>query len=229
MAQSRAAAWSDESGRTYPVLGWRRAAPWLTLAAMAALGAALLWDRALADRLTVEFGWVENIQVVCLLAAAVYALRVARARAAGRIPTAPDTGLALLLAGMAAREVDLDRWLLGRRIRISPTLVWPAPRPLIRYALLAIVLLVTAAVAAYCAVRLRQCLAEVARVPVEPWGLLTIAAAVLLLLVEVFERPLSHVSWCPSNFLEETLEMVGSLWLLLAMRARALGARPPDA
>ena len=228
MAQSRTAAWADGSGRAYPVLGWRSATPWLTLATAVALGAALAWNRAFADWLTREFGVVENLQVVCLLAASVLALRLRRTRAAGRIPTAPDAGFALLLAGMAAREVDLDRWLLGRRIRISPTLVLPAPRPLIRYALLAIALVVTAVVGAYCAVRLRQCLAEVGLL-LEPWGLLTIAAALLLLLVELFEQPLGHLACCPVNFLEEGLELIGSLWLLLAMRARGLGPRPGEA
>ena len=228
MAQSRTAAWADGSGRAYPVLGWRSATPWLTLATAAALGAALAWDRAFADWLTREFGVVEDLQVVCLLAASVLALRLRRARAAGRIPTAPDAGFALLLAGMAAREVDLDRWLLGRRIRISPTLVLPAPRPLIRYALLAIALVLTAVVGAYCAVRLRQCLAEVGLL-LEPWGLLTIAAALLLLLVELFEQPLGHLACCPVNFLEEGLELIGSLWLFLAMRARGLGPRPGEA
>jgi hypothetical protein len=229
MAESRVAAWADAAGRAYPVLGPRTALPWLTLAIAAALGAALAWDRRFADWLTREFGVVEDLQVVCLLVAAGLALQLRRARAAGRIPSAPDAGLALLLAGMAAREVDLDRWLLGRRIRISPTLVLPAPRPLIRYAMLAVVVLVTAVVSAYCAVRLRQCLAEAARLPLEPWGLLVIAAALLLLLVEVFERPLGHLACCPSNFLEEGLELIASLWLLLAMRARGLGPRPGPA
>jgi hypothetical protein len=229
MAQSRTAAWAEGSGRAYPVLGWRSATPWLTLATAAALGAALAWDRPFADWLTREFGVVEDLQVVCLLAASVLALRLRRARAAGRIPLAPDAGLALLLAGMAAREVDLDRWLLGRRIRISPTLVLSAPRPLIRYALLAVALVVTAVVGAYCAVRLRQCLAEVGRLPLEPWGLLTIAAALLLLVVELFEQPLGHLGCCPPNFLEEGLELIASIWLLLAMRARGLGPRPGEA
>ena len=229
MSETRAAAWADAAGRAYPVLGPRTALPWLTLAIAAALGAALAWDRPFAAWITREFGVVEDLQVVCLLVAAGLALRLRRALAAGRIPSAPDAGLALLLAGMAAREIDLDRWLLGRRIRISPTLVLSTPPPLVRYALLAVVVLLTAVVGAYCAVRLRQCLAEAARLPVEPWGLLTIAAALLLLLVEVFERALGHMACCPSNFLEEGLELMASLWLLLAMRARGRGLRPDDA
>lgn len=224
MADARTATWSTRSEHAYPVLGWRSAVLWLSLASVGLLVAVLAWDRALADWLTREWGVVEDLQVACLLIASLLALRLPRARVAGRLPSAPDAGLALVLVGMAAREMDLDRWFMGRRIRISPTVVLPAPRPLIRYAMLAVVLLVTAAVAAYCAVRLRECLAEVPRL-VEPWGLLMVAAVLLLLLTELFERPMGHLACCPTTFLEETLELIGALWLMLAMRARGLGER----
>lgn len=204
--------------RHYPAL-------WLSVTVVAALGGVLLWDSALAARLTQEHGVVEWLQVLALLGAAGLALRIRSPGAARRIPTAPDMAFASLFVGMVAREIDLDRWLLGRTIRLSPSLVIPAPRPLIRALITTLAVTVFAAIAIYCLVRLRECIAEGARLLLEPWGHLILAATALLFLVELFERPLGRLACCPRSFPEEGLELVGSLWCMLAMRARSLGVR----
>ena len=204
--------------RHYPAL-------WLSVTVVAALGGVLLWDSALAARLTEENGVVEWLQVLALLVAVGLALRIRSPGAARRIPTASDMAFASLFVGMAVREIDLDRWLLGRTIRLSPDLVIPAPRPLIRALITALAVAVFAAIAVYCLVRLRECAAEGARLLLEPWGHLMLATTALLFLVQLFERPLSRLACCPRNFIEEGLELIGSLWCMLAMRARSLGVR----
>lgn len=225
MHQTWTALGSRRAEGAYPVLSWRGPVVWLSLAASVVLCACLVWDRALAARLTREHGAVEWLQVLLLLASAALALRWRRPLGTAWIPRAPDAAFALLFLGMVAREVDLDRWLLGRTIRLSPTVVIPAPRPLLRAVLLAVAAVLMAAVGAYCVARLRECLAEGARLLREPWGWLALAAGLLLDLTELLERPLSHAACCPPAFLEEGLELIASLWLLLAMRARALRAR----
>lgn len=204
-----------------PVLGWRRPPLWLPPLGIAlALGAVLAWSPATAARATRENGVVENLQVLALLGAAAFALRRRAAR-----PRAPDAAFALLFLAMVVREIDLNRWVLGRPLRLVADFVVPAPPPIARHVLLALTLGLIAAVSAYCAQRLHECVAEGRRVLFEPWGQLMLVATAVLGLTEVFERPLGRLSCCPRAFVEEGLELIGSLWLLLAMRARALGVR----
>ena len=188
-----------------------------------ALGAVLAWSPAMAARVTSENGVVENLQVLLLLGATAFALRW---RAA--CPRAPDAAFALLFLAMIVRETSLDRLVRGRPLRLTADLVVPAPPPIARALLLALTLGLIAAVGAYCVWRLHECVAEGRRVLVEPWGQLLLVAAAVLGLTEVFERPLGRLSFAPRAFMEEGLELISSLWLFLAMRARALGGREMD-
>jgi hypothetical protein len=215
--------WARRSGAAHPVLGWRRPALWLPLGIALALGAVLAWSPAMAARATRENGVVENLQVLLLLGAAAFALRRRVAR-----PRAPDAAFALLFLGMVVREIHFQRWVIGRPWGLVADLIVPAPPPMVRTVLFALTLGLIAAVGAYCALRLRECVTEGRRVLFEPWGQLMLVATAVLGLTELFERPLGRLSCCPRDFLEEGLELIGSLWLLLAMRARALGVREMD-
>jgi hypothetical protein len=113
-------------------------------------------------------------------------------------------------------------------LRLVADIVVPAPPPIVRAVLLALTLGLITAVGAYCAWRVHECVAEGRRVLFEPWGQLMLVAMAVLGLTEVFERPLGRLPCCPRTFVEEGLELIGSLWLLLAMRARALGVRKMD-
>lgn len=102
--------------------------------------------------------------------------------------------------------------MLGRPLRLVADLVVPAPPPIARALLLALTLGLIAAVGAYCARRLHECAAEGRRVLFEPWGQLMLVGTAVLGLTEVFERPLGRLSCCPRTFVEEGLELIGSLW-----------------
>jgi len=221
--QARAQPWAGRAGAAHPVLGWRHPALWLPLGVALALGAVLAWSPAMAERATRENGVVENLQVLFLLGAAAFALRRRAAR-----PRAPDAAFALVFLAIVVREIHLYRWVLGRPWRLAADLVVPAAPPIARHVLLALTLGLIAAVGAYCVRRLHECLAEGRRVLLEPWGQLMLVATAVLGLTELFERPLGRLSCCPRAFVEEGLELIVSLWFLLAMRARALGVREKD-
>ena len=190
----------------------------LVLGAVAILSAILFVNPPLAHWLTIEDGVVEWLQVG-LDAAAVGLIGRHLVRDGGRSPLDVLTVVALL--GLIIGELDVDRRLLGTKI-ISTAFFFKAKYALPWRLLAALVVVgVPAAVGIYALRHVRTLWREGCAALAQPWGRVLAASAAVLILTEIFERPLGRVPGVPHFFLEETLELVASIGIVVAAAAHS--------
>jgi hypothetical protein len=207
---------------------WRRAesrceagAAALALIAVIVLSMIALIDPALAHRLTVENGVVEWLQVVLDGAAALLFGRhlVKNVARSGRVSPL-DFVLVSCLIGLIIGEVDLDRVLFGTKVistrffvNAKVTLPW-------RAIAVVVVVGVPVAIGVFALVRIRNFWREGWAAVAQPWGRVLAAGVAILVLTEIFERPLGHVPGVPHYFLEELLELVAAIGFFVSAVAR---------
>ena len=191
----------------------------LVLGAVAVLSLILVVNPPLAHWLTIEDGVVEWLQVSLDAAAvALTGRHLVRDNAEGeRSPLDVLTVAALI--GLIIGELDVDRWLFGTKV-ISTAFFFKAKYALPWRLLAALVVVgVPAAVGIYALRHVRTLWREGWSALGQPWGRVLAASAVILVLTELFERPLGRVPGVPHFFLEETLELVASIGIVVAAAA----------
>ena len=208
-------------GRT----GLYRLAGALTVLVLGALATASALDVALASRLVAENGVVEWLQVVVLIGAGATCLRLAALDRAEGESGAPDVLLAAGFAFVVVSEMELPRLLAGKiRIeRLVRDVAAGHPRQTIFVVVVAGLAL---AVAIYALRHLPELLAWAWSALGTDWGRLFYLAAAVLVITELFERALNRMTasvGLPRPLVEETLELVASVYCLIAMRQRASG------
>ena len=197
----------------------------LALGAVAILFAIALVDPALAHWLTIEDGVVEWLQVI-LDAGGVLLIARHLARAPGGRVSPFDVLTVAALVGLIIGELDADRHLLGVKV-IKMTFFVNANYALGWRVLAGIVVIgVPAAFGVYALWHIRTIWREGWAALAQPWGRVLAASAVVLILTELFERPLGRVPGVPHFFLEETLELVASIGIFVAAAARGAPHRP---
>lgn len=165
-----------------------------------------------AARIMREDHLVEWLQVVLFGAAAVAALVAAR-----RPPSALDVMLALLFAIFVELELDLDRRLFGRPV-IDKRFLLDGSNPVLPRLLVAVCLLGLAlAVMVYVWRRRRELVRSAAAMVRAPWGHVLLASLSLLVVVEVFEKPLGRSTPLPKYFAEESIELLAALCCFVAL------------
>jgi uncharacterized membrane protein YidH (DUF202 family) len=178
--------------------------------------AVVVWDPGLAGRLVREDGVVEYLQV----GLAVIALGIIVASSA-RHPSPADVVLAALLAALAASEIDLDQRLFGIAV-IDWRFFRRSTVPLPVRGLVAVVIVGTVlALLVYTAVRWRDLWNEAGAGVRDGWIPLLVAGLVLFGIPQPCERCLNRLVPLPRYFLEETLELLGVMYLALAIARRS--------
>ena len=197
---------------------WLAAA--LALATVAVLALIAVVDPSLADRLSVEDGVIEWLQVFLYIAAAlVFGRHIVRPAAARRVSPL-DVLTVAALAGLVIGETDLDRRLFGTKViatkffvKSSVALPWRALAVLV-------VVGVPVALGVYALLRIRVLWREGWAALDQPWGRVLAASTALLLLTELLERQLRIIPGVPRYFIEETLELIAALGIFVAAVAR---------
>ena len=192
----------------------------LALGAVAVLSLILFVNPPLAHWLTIEDGVVEWLQVILdAMAALLFARHLVRDGA--HSPRSPfDVLIVAALIGLIIGELDVDRWLFGRKIIKTSFLI--SGNVALPWRLLAalVVVGVPAAFGVYALRHVPTLWREGWSALAQPWGRVLAASVLVLALTELFERPLGHVPGVPHFFLEETLELVGSIGFVVAAAAR---------
>jgi hypothetical protein len=181
-----------------------------------------LVNPSLAERLSVEDGVIEWLQVFLYSAAALlFGRHIVRTVGDGRRGVSPlDVLTVAALAGLVIGETDLDRRLFGTKViatkffvKSSVALPWRALAALV-------VVGVPAALGIYALMRIRVLWRDGWAALDQPWGRVLAASTALLLLTEVAERHLRIVPGVPRYFIEETLELIAALGIVVAAAAR---------
>jgi hypothetical protein len=203
-------------------LEWLAAA--LALVTVIPLALIVVVDPSLADRLTVEDGVIEWLQVVLYGAAALlFGRHIVRRAGDGELCVSPlDVLTVAALSGLIIGEVDLDRRLFGTKViatkffvKSSVALPWQALAVLV-------VVGVPVALGVYALMRIREVWRDGWAWLDQPWGRVLAASTALLLLTQLAERPLSIVLGVPRYFIEETLEFIAALGIFVAAVARGI-------
>jgi len=191
----------------------------LALCAAATLCAIALVDPPLAHWLTIEDGVVEWLQVVLDAGGALLIARHLVRPPAGRISPF-DVLTVAALVGLIIGELDVDRHLLG--VKVIKMSFFVNSRYALGWRVLAAVVVVgvPAALGIYALRHIRTLWREGWAALAQPWGRMLAASALLLVLTELFERPLGHVPGVPRYFLEELLELVASIGIVVAAATR---------
>ena len=197
----------------------------LALIAVIVLSAIALVDPGLAARLTAENGVVEWLQVLLEGAAAVlFGRHLARSTSRGGALSPLDLVIVAALIGLVIGEVDLDRMVFGTKI-ISTRFFVKANVALPWRALAVIVVVgVPLAIGLFALSRFRRFWREGWAAIAQPWGKVLAVGVGILVLTELFERPLGHVPGVPHYFLEELLELVAAIGFFVAAVARRVDA-----
>jgi hypothetical protein len=208
-------------GRT----GLYRLAGTLTVLIVGAMTIVTALDVSLAARLVRENGVVEWLQVMALIGAGATCLRLAALDRAKGESGAPDVLLAAGFAFVVVSEMELPRLFVGkiRLDRLARDVGAGLPRQTV-FVLVVGALALAAAI--YTLRHLPELLAWAQSALGTDWGRLFYLAAAIVVLTEVFERAMNRrmaSMGLPRPLLEETLELVASLYCLLAMRERASG------
>jgi hypothetical protein len=178
--------------------------------------AALLWlDPHLAGELVQEDGPVEWAQAGLLLVGLAVTLPRTIRRLARGESAVPELLFGALLLAAITVELSLHSW-VGFRIRHWRPSLRRSAGPVFPWVVLAVTLVVALAAARH-VIRHRRSLLPVARRLFRSrWGQLTIAGAAVYAVTVVFQNPIDHLLREPSYYLEESIELVGTLWLFLA-------------
>ncbi|HEY7038368.1 MAG TPA: hypothetical protein VID28_05925 [Methylomirabilota bacterium] len=179
----------------------------------------------LAGRLVVENGVAEWLQVIFLAGAGALCVRLALLERARGGTGAPDVLLAAGFAFLVVSEMELPTLLAGR-ITID-RLVREVSAGHLRQMLFVLVVGGLALAAAVYALRhLTELLAWARSALRTDWGRLFFLAIAILAVTELFERRMNRMMasiGLPRPLLEETLELIASVYCLLAMRQRLAG------
>jgi RND family efflux transporter MFP subunit len=210
--------------RSVPVsrgrLDCRAVAVVLSLLAIALLVVVTVLDPELATRVVSEDHLVEWLQVAFAAGAAILAFRHGRAARQAGQPATLEVAIVAAMVAICIGEVDLDRMVFGTKI-IS-TRFFVSPRYPLAARALAVLVVVGAplAVAAWLLGHWRYLWEGVVDGLRRPWGQVAAFGMGLMLLVEVFERPLGHLEMLPRSFAEEALELVSTLCIFVGLVAR---------
>jgi len=191
----------------------------LALCAVAILSAIALVDPPLAHWLTVEDGVVEWLQVL-LDAAAVLLIARHMVRAPDGRVSPLDVLTVAALTGLIIGELDVDRLLFDTKVMKMSFFVNPKFALGWRVLAAVVVVGVPAALGIYALRHIRTLWREGWAALAQPWGRVLAASALILVLTELFERPLGHVPGVPRYFLEELLELVASIGIVVAAATR---------
>lgn len=211
--------------------GRRGLAVGLALGPVTLLGILAVAAPVLTESLASDEGPVEWLQAALGGVAAVLALVRARALIRSGQPAAFDVVIAMLLAGVALGEIELDRWLFGTRLiglrfifRPRKPVAWPWR------ALTALVVLgLPIGIAIYALTRAREVTRSGLAALRAPWGRLLCAGFVLFGLTQVLERALNRVHFVSGVFVEEALELVAAGCWVAAYVLRVGEDRPAPA
>jgi hypothetical protein len=140
--------------------------------------------------------------------------------AAVRRFAAGDVLLVAFLAELAVAEVDLDRRVFGIAVIDSKFLLGTGAPLSHRVLAGAVIVGTVTALLGYAIWKWREILGEALDGLRAVWGPLLVVALVLLAIPQPCERCL-NVGPFPDYFLEETLELLGTLYVVLAMVGRA--------
>jgi hypothetical protein len=173
-------------------------------------------DPALAARIAAEGHLLESLQAALLGASAFLSATRAFRRARAGAPRALEVLLTVLIASVVSGELDLDLRLFG--IRIIHTRFFVSPAVWLPYRVVAALGLGAfyGAIAWYCIRHRRPILAAARGLPARPWGQLLLTGLLVFGLVQVFEDPLGRVAAVPRFFLEESLELIGAVYIVFA-------------
>ncbi len=198
----------------------------LALIAVGVLSVIALVEPAVADRLTLENGVVEWLQVILDAGAALlFGRDLARnARTTGRLSPL-DIAIVSSLIGLILGEVDLDKVLFGTKV-IS-TRFFVSGKVAIQWRLLAALVVVglPVAIGVFVLARFRAFWREGWAAVAQPWGRVLAASVAVAVLTEIFEKQLGHVPGVPKFFLEELFELVSAIGFLVAAVGRRAASR----
>jgi hypothetical protein len=198
----------------------------LALIAVGVMSVIALVEPAVADRLTLENGVVEWLQVILDAGAALLFGRdlVRNARTTGRVSPL-DLAIVSCLIGLILGEVDLDRVLFGTKVISTRFLV--SGKVATQWRLLAalVVVGVPVAIGVFVLARFRVFWREGWAAVAQPWGRVLAASVAVAVLTEIFEKQLGHVPGVPRFFLEELFELVSAIGFLVAAVGRRAVSR----
>lgn len=198
----------------------------LALIAVGVMSVIALVEPAVADRLTLENGVVEWLQVILDAGAALLFGRdlVRNARTTGRLSPL-DLAIVSCLIGLILGEVDLDKVLFGTKVISTRFLV--SGKVAIQWRLLAalVVVGVPVAIGVFVLARFRVFWREGWAAVAQPWGRVLAASVAVAVLTEIFEKQLGHVPGVPKFFLEELFELVAAIGFLVAAVGRRAVSR----
>jgi hypothetical protein len=181
-----------------------------------ALAGIVLVAPDVAGRLVREDGLVEWLQVALTLVALGFVAR----SAARRISPVDIVGVAIL-AELVVAELDLDRRMIGISIidwRFFRRAMIPLP---VRVLVAAVAVGLVSAFLVYAVRRWRELWSETHAGFRDGWAQLLVVGLVLFGIPQPCERCMSHVLPLPQYFLEESLELLGLLYVVLAMAVRS--------
>jgi hypothetical protein len=172
------------------------------------------WFPAFTEHLMHEDGPIEWWQVALALVGAVLVVRAAVRRF---VPG--DVLLAAVLVELAVAEVDLDRRIFG--VAVIDWKFVTQPRAPLPYRVLAgtVIVATLAGLLAYAAWNWRPILADALDGLRGVWGPLVATGALLFAIPQPCERCL-NIGPYPPYLIEETLEVLGTLYLALGMAVR---------
>ena len=184
---------------------------------------------ALTEHLVSDEGPVEWLQAALGAVAAVLALVRARALARAGRPATFDVVIAMLLAGMALGEIELDRLLFGTKLTGLRFLLRPRKPVAWPWRVLAalVVFGLPIGIALYALTHARAVTRSGLAALRAPWGRLLFAGFVLFGLTQVFERVLNRVHFVSDLFVEEALELVATGCWVAAYTLRSGRGTPP--
>lgn len=196
----------------------------VTVAALAVLGGAVVISPADVAR---EHGILEWAQVALLAATVLVALV-----SATRAPAAIDVLVALAAAAAIRAEIDLDRWVFGIPIVDTRFLTRSGAPVAARLAAGLVIAGIAVATALYAVRRRVELRGELRGLFGRPWGRTLLAATALLATAQLFERQLAVIERTlaavvpiPRWFLEESIELMGAAYCLLAVVQRVVAKR----
>jgi hypothetical protein len=191
----------------------------LALGTLAVLALIAVISGPLAERLSVEDGAFEWLQVLLYGGSALLFARYL-VRTADRRVSPLDVLAVAALVGLVIGEIDLDRRVFGTKVIATKFFVDSSVALPWRVLAVLVVVGVPAVLAIYALLRVRVLWRDGWAALDQPWGRVLAASTALLLLTELVERHLRVVPGVPRYFIEESLELVAALGIFVAAAAR---------